>query len=355
VVDKDMVNKLKNFIKKQKKFFIPDYNKIFVENYKDFTILHCFFGSLINETIASYLSALLSEKFGRSVRYRSTPYAIIIEDVVDVSEIKELLSDIDPESITEIISEYIENSSLFRHRFIRVAKRFGVVSSDAVLDRFHVNRLILIYKNTPIHTETLNEIFYEKMDVPKAIEIFHKIKKGIIKITKSRSLSPLAKLALSQGTGDVLIPKEPKKLIYETFKQRLLNTKVLLICMNCGKHSITKPVRSIEEYPTCKVCNSRLIAVLHPRNREYINIIKKKLAKDKLKKDEERIYKNIRRTADLVITYGKRAVITLSARGIGPETAARILSKLPKDDETLLQEIFEAEKRFRRTKKYWKL
>ena len=63
----------------------------------------------------------------------------------------------------------------------------------------------------------------------------------------------------------------------------------------------------------------------------------------------------MRRTADLVITYGKRAVVTLSGRGIGPETAARILSKLPKNEEALLRAIFEAEKQFSRTKKYWSL
>ncbi len=361
--ESELDEKLRRFVERQKKFFTPSSERIFVENYKEFTILHCFFGSLINETLANYLSALLTEKFGRSVRYRATPYAIVIEDVLDANEIEKLLSKGDVGDAVSIISEYLESTRLFKQRFIRVAKRFGVISRDATLDRLQVNKLITIYKGTPIHSETLNEIFFEKMDVPNTLEILRRIKKGKIKIArvcgrrwiKSRAPSPLAKLALVEGAGEILVPKEPKKIIYDAFKHRLLNTKVLLVCMNCGNYSVVKPVKSVEEYPSCKVCGSRLIGVLHPKRREYLKIIKRKLTGCELKKDEERAYKRVRRTADLVITYGKRAVVTLSGRGIGPETAARILSKLPKNEEALLRAIFEAEKQFSRTKKYWSL
>ena len=58
-------------------------------------------------------------------------------------------------------------------------------------------------------------------------------------------------------------------------------------------------------------------------------------------------------TADLVAEYGKRAVMTLAARGIGPQTAARVLSKLHQSEDDLLRDIFSQEKLYVRTRRFW--
>jgi ATP-dependent Lhr-like helicase len=46
-------------------------------------------------------------------------------------------------------------------------------------------------------------------------------------------------------------------------------------------------------------------------------------------------------------------VITMAGHGVGPETAARILSRMHPTKEKLLRDILEAEKTFARTKVYW--
>ena len=85
-----------------------------------------------------------------------------------------------------------------------------------------------------------------------------------------------------------------------------------------------------------------------------MKIVKKKLKKKELTAEELKELQNIRRSADLVLVYGKKAVLVLAGRGIGPQTAARVLSMLQPTKEKLLKDILDAEKEFIRTKKYWK-
>ena len=110
----------------------------------------------------------------------------------------------------------------------------------------------------------------------------------------------------------------------------------------------------MEEQPECPKCTSRLIAAISKRNVDAVNIVKKKIKKKELTEDEMKRFLTIRRSADLIIVYGKKAVIVLAGHGIGPQTAAYVLAKMQPTKERLFQDILHAEKEFARTKKYWK-
>jgi len=58
------------------------------------------------------------------------------------------------------------------------------------------------------------------------------------------------------------------------------------------------------------------------------------------------------KNANIVLSSGKKAVIALSARGVGPENASRILATLTKDD-AFYREILKAERTFIQTHRYW--
>src|SRR2546426_6289101 len=60
-----------------------------------------------------------------------------------------------------------------------------------------------------------------------------------------------------------------------------------------------------------------------------------------------------RRSADLVISYGKRAIVAQSVYGIGPQTASRVLSKMQESDEEFYGDLLEAKLQFIATKPYW--
>jgi ATP-dependent Lhr-like helicase len=57
-------------------------------------------------------------------------------------------------------------------------------------------------------------------------------------------------------------------------------------------------------------------------------------------------------TANLVASYGRKAVLVLMGRGVGPESAASIIAS-SQDDEDLYIKILEREKKYMSTKKYW--
>ncbi len=135
------------------------------------------------------------------------------------------------------------------------------------------------------------------------------------------------------------------------FKRRLLSTKVILYCTNCRDFILHTTVRDIGELE-CPKCGSRLIGMSNNR-RVYADAWKKYASGKKLTKSEKKIVDNIIRSADLILAYGRPALLALAARGIGVETAARILRRLHDSEDKLLMDLMEEEKKFLQNRQYW--
>jgi ATP-dependent Lhr-like helicase len=152
---------------------------------------------------------------------------------------------------------------------------------------------------------------------------------------------------------DVVKPNRPEKEIYKLFKKRLLDSKIKLICINCGNYSVTNYVKKIEKEPRCRKCQSKLIGVVKPYKIESQKIVKKWLKGKDLTPEEREKLGFIKKSADLCIVYGKLACIVMAGRGIGPQTAFRILSKPRRKEEDLFKYILDAERAFIKNKKFW--
>jgi ATP-dependent Lhr-like helicase len=77
-------------------------------------------------------------------------------------------------------------------------------------------------------------------------------------------------------------------------------------------------------------------------------------AGSELDADQSRALRKGRENANLVLSYGKLALIAMAARGVGPTVAKRILAATKgKKDMSLYREILEAEKQFIRTREWW--
>jgi ATP-dependent Lhr-like helicase len=339
-------------IKRQiEKYPLPDEKNIFIERFQDYVVLHALFGSLVNETLSRFISAILSAEHGEIVTSKTDPYRIILKGC-NPEEIKKILFDYKPEDVEILLEKSLPRSSLFKFRFIHIAKRFGAISKKASFDTINLDRLIDVYWNSPIHKETLQEIFTEKLDLDKTKEILEKIQNKEIKINNFEGLSPLAELGFRYELQDVARPDRPEKEIFKIFKNRLLNSKVRLLCINCGKYSMVEIVKDIKEL-RCSHCQSKLIAVLKPHREEAQNIVKKWLKGVELTDEEKIKLEFIKKSADLVIDYGKDAAIVLAGRGIGPQTAIRVLYKPRRNEDDLFKHILEAERDFIKNKKYW--
>ncbi len=70
--------------------------------------------------------------------------------------------------------------------------------------------------------------------------------------------------------------------------------------------------------------------------------------------DELKELTKARRTADFVLSYGKKAVMALEVKGVGPETASRVLGKMHPKEEDFLMDLLKAKIQYLRTREFWK-
>jgi len=72
-----------------------------------------------------------------------------------------------------------------------------------------------------------------------------------------------------------------------------------------------------------------------------------------LSEEELKELSQARRKADLILSYGKQAVRALQVKGVGAETASRILGKMhPREDEFYM-DLLKAKIQFLRTREFW--
>ena len=349
---KSIIDYMKKQIKNNR--VIPDDKKILVESEKDFVVIHSCFGSLINQTLSRFFSAVLSGNLGRSVAIKNDPYRIIIQGA-SKEDVLRIIRENDPEDFEIILDNTIERSQMFRWRFIHVAKRFGAISKKARWDKVNISKIIESFRGSPVFEETKKEVYLEKLDMKGAKEVLDKIKKGEIEffVDESPELSPIGKVGVEYQFRELVGPEKPEKEIFNVFKDRLLNTRVRMVCMNCGKYSVTKNVRMIEKDPECPACGSRLITVIKPHQKELEKIIHKSLSGKAITEEEKEKLNKMESIADLVLTYGSKVIIALAGRGVGPDTAIRILAKQRENEDDFLRDILEAERQFAKTKRYW--
>jgi ATP-dependent Lhr-like helicase len=125
--------------------------------------------------------------------------------------------------------------------------------------------------------------------------------------------------------------------------------------MHCNEWEGQIRIRSLSQQPECEKCKSKLLALLYPSqntNRVH-DLLKKRLGGEELLEEELRELTQTRRTADLVLSYGKKAIIALEVKGVGPETASRILGKMHAKEDEFYMDLLKAKIQYLRTREYW--
>jgi ATP-dependent Lhr-like helicase len=153
-----------------------------------------------------------------------------------------------------------------------------------------------------------------------------------------------------------MVPQRADRSILMALKKRLEDTSITLICTNCT-HNWNKTVRRVDAKPKCPQCGAIKIAVVRRYNRNLARLLTKKDRTPEEDKEVKRLHKN----ASLVLSYRTLAILTLVGRGIGPDTAARILrrynrTELEKSEELqmkFLRDILKAELTYARTRGFW--
>jgi ATP-dependent Lhr-like helicase len=339
---------------------LPTHEHIVIERFENCIIIHACFGNLVNEALALVVSTLLQAKYGVNILTNTDSYriAIITPIKMDPKKIANELKNLKEEEIPVIIRNAIEYTEAFTWRHWHVAKRFGAVEAKADYKLKRGKLLVNVFSNTPINEETKREIYLEKIDIKNAVEITKKILTGKIDIKvvdqKGTSCSPFALPIVDKVIPhNLLRPALPSQPLADIVKERLMATTVRLICIFNADWESVRDVKTLPEVIRCPKCNSTLIAVGYHGDQEILQIIKKKKKHLKLSTEEKIRWNRAWKSASLVQISGKRAILTMAARGVGPVIAARILRKPIHNEAEFYSEILKAEREYQRTRLFW--
>jgi ATP-dependent Lhr-like helicase len=245
-----------------------------------------------------------------------------------------------------IVRLALKRTALFKWKLVQIAKKFGAIDPDADYEKISIHRLLDFFDTTIVQQEAYRELLTEYMDIETAAAVVRHIRQEEIGVC----LAPHSLIGAGGilSSRDQIPPPNADQAVLATLRRRLDQDDVLLCCMNCRDWKSRTVVSRVDEYPTCPKCGARLIAALKPYEEEMFAIVKKPKKSPEERALEERLLKN----ANIVLSSGKKAIIALSARGVGPETASRILGTLA-DGDAFYREILKAERNFIQTHRYW--
>jgi ATP-dependent helicase Lhr and Lhr-like helicase len=336
---------------------VPDSSNIVVESYvsRNMLVIHCTFGSKVNNTIASLLSTILSSQIGYLVESRSDPYRIMLTSSARITKgrIEAVLSDI--YDLEPVIIAALTGTHNINWKVWMVAKRFGMISKEAIYDKKVARMIYDRYSKTPVSSESIRELMHDKYDIQHTQHVLADVKQGKITIRwfEVNEFSDLAKPIVEHSTKmSGAMPLSIEKGVIELVKERLEKTKHRLVCIRCGKWERVMETKSIPEEISCPRCHSRLISATFWSDDEMSRIIQNRLAGGKLTPEQNHKFERAWKVASLVNNFGRTALIVLSGHGVGADTAARILRNYV-DDEQIYRSIYEAEKQYIVTRGFW--
>ena len=314
---------------------MPSPNCISIEQHERLFILNYPGGSRLNRTIGMIISAMLSAKSGYKVGYQFDPYRIIL-DVPTRTTVKDMLAITKgfQSEIGSLLRFAIKDSPALKSQLLHSARKMGAIAPDADVGKFGMRKLIEAYSDTPLYTEAVERFLFHQLDEEGMEEFIENINTGKISVILSPK-TPHGHAGLDPYR-DYLKPPKSDSSVVIAVKRRLMRTNLSLRCLSCNNKRKRK-VNSITKHElVCPQCNSRMVAILHP-----------------MEVDKEISNKKLTKSASLAKSHGARAAMVIAGRGIGPDTAGRILRKQLGDDSDLVKAIIEAEITYARTRRFW--
>ncbi|OGS47660.1 MAG: hypothetical protein A3K66_02475 [Euryarchaeota archaeon RBG_16_67_27] len=322
--------------------------RVTIETSRELIVVNACFGSKVNETLGQLISSLISARFGESVGVQTDPYRIVLEVPrgLDPQRVVEILRPEDPTALEPLLRVILKNSAFLRWSFVHVAKKFGALRRDVEWESVSIPRLLRTFENTPLFEEVLDKVFWERMDIPRTVEVLQGIRSGAIEVVVTR-LTPIGRAGLDAGRL-LVVPQKADAATLQAVKARLEKETATFLCLNC-RRTWREAVRDVGPKVTCAMCGGFMIAVVPPFEKERLA----KLDLQAPDRESRALAKRLFTSASLVMAHGRKAVLALMGRGIGEETAARILRGHHETELDFLREVLAAEVQYARTKRFW--
>jgi ATP-dependent Lhr-like helicase len=334
-----------------------------MEAYDKYLIIHSTYGENVNRTLGAILDSALS-KAELIYGWWNDPYRILIEaphklNKNDLTKIKEIFQSLREKEVEKLLTEFMEARFPFGYKMKFIAERFGVIHRGKIMSPERLENLYYRYKNSPIYKETLREAYQEKLDLLTTKKIFKEINKGKIQVTTILSKKPsiLANRILENyaNVEELMATEFTIEDQLDYMKKSIQSRTINLVCINCGQWQIQERIRELGENPQCKNCSSRLLAMTRkyydPNN--FLSILNRWKKGEELNKEELDILVHGRKTADMILSYGKKAVEALMVHGVGPITSYQVLSRMHRDEKKFYSDLLKAKIQYMKTRQYW--
>ncbi|HLE97346.1 MAG TPA: DEAD/DEAH box helicase [Candidatus Thermoplasmatota archaeon] len=358
--DLDGATKAAAYVRSQLPRAVPTDKVLTLEYGGGVAVLNAAFGSRVNETLGRLLSTLLSARLGTSVGLQIDPYRIVLNlpSRADARVVAELLTTTPPASVRPLLELVLQNSVFLRHRMLHVARKFGAIERDVDFRKISIARLLGAFKGTPLYREALREVFEDHLDLPGTERQLAALQRGDLTLVE-QDLGPISIAGIDQRI-ELISPARADRTMLEALEKRLGNERVVLHCLHCKDWRVeTRVDRAIppddsERKLACPDCASVLVTAYRPWQQDPPKVLAKaRRSEDGLDPDERKELRRLHTAANLLLDHKRRAMLALVARGVGPDTAGRLLYKQRTSDETFLRDVLEAEITYAKTRQFW--
>jgi ATP-dependent Lhr-like helicase len=335
-----------------------------LEAFDRYLIVHACLGETVNRTLAGVFDAILSER-EIITGWWADGYRILVEmprklSRLEFEELPAKLFHLSAEDVDAAFARYVKAKFPFAYKLKFVAERFGALPRGKTMSYERQAKLRAAFEGTPIYDETLREALLEKADLRRAKQIMRDATEGKIKVStivRVEKPTPLAYHILSQyaDVSELMAPERVLLSNVDRMKMSIEARTVTLLCMNCGEWTAQVRVKDLADEPKCGRCGSGLLASLYTGQHvlHLQDALRRRREGKELSEDELKELSQARRKADLILSYGKQAVRALQVKGVGAETASRILGKMhPKEDEFYM-DLLKAKIQYLRTREFW--
>ncbi len=338
---------------------LPTDKLLVVEAYENYVVVHACFGDRVNRALSRLLAAMIAARHGVEAAVQSDPYrvALILPAPLNPYLVAEELRRLRAEDAEAMLKAVIGETEIFGWRLWNNAKRFGVLSRDSEYKLREARLLLKTLEGTPIYKETIREVFLEDLDLEGLKRVISWISSEQLRVEVAPlkgEPSPLAMPILDKiAPHDLLRPTIDKDETLKILKSRIASKTLRLICIFKGDWETVRRVENIPERPRCPRCGSTLIAALNPQDHEAVKVVRRRVSGLKLSREEKQLWLNLWKNASLIQNYGKKAILAMAARGVGPATALKILKRNPRSEDEFYMEILKAEREYLRTRMFW--
>ena len=290
-------------------------------------------------------------------------YRLLMELTTDTEDLdlgaiaKELMG-LTPDELERTYAVAAQRNFPFPARVKHVAERFGALKRGKLIAHPNLCSLPTRFEKTPIFEEALQETGRDLIDMARGKEVLMEVAKGAIEVQTflaGERPTPIAYGLLYRylEVPEAVAPDSLGKSSYQRMKASIFGTDVSLLCVKCGADQGPTTVGELSDEPKCLRCGSGLLVPCYWGTAKLSEMVRKRETKSQLTEEERSELSRARRGADLVLSYGKKAVVAQTVYGIGPQTASRILAEMHDDEEAFYRDLLEAKIRFVTTRQFW--